>query len=337
MSRLRVPAIMLACAWLAGCRDVERTPYGRADAGTEPPLVVPARGAAATLDLGTWNLEWFGDPDHGPGDELLQLGNAQAVIAGTDLDVWGLEEIVSADQFAELVDSLPGYAGLLANDPSVVNGPAFYRDFDDQEQKVALVYKTQVARVLGARVILGEHDSAFGGRPPLEVQLRVTLGGRTEDVVVIVMHAKCCTDASSYQRRVDASRALKAYLDATYTVQKVWVIGDWNDDVDTSISDGLASPYQGFIDDAARYAVPTQALSLARMSSTVGFSDTIDHHLTTQAGAATYVAGSAEAYHLDDLVLAYGETTSDHYPVLSRYTLGAGAQALSGPGAGRCR
>ena len=50
-------------------------------------------------------------------------------------------------------------------------------------------------------------------------------------------------------------------MDTTWPTQKVVVLGDWNDDVDTSIPPGQASPYANFVYDAARLQVPTQALS----------------------------------------------------------------------------
>jgi hypothetical protein len=155
----------------------------------------------------------------------------------------------------------------------------------------------------------------------MEVKLRFSLNGSTVDAVVIVMHPKCCSDSTSYQRRVNASKALKAYLDATYPTQNVWVIGDWNDDVDTSIFSGHASPYQNFVTDSARYVVQTKVLSNAGIASTVNFPDMIDHHMNSNEVAATYIANSAEVYRVDAFVPSYGTTTSDHYPVLTRYTV----------------
>jgi hypothetical protein len=177
--------------------------------------------------------------------------------------------------------------------------------------------------VLDARVILTAYDYAFGGRPPLQVTLRVTLNGATEDIVVIVQHPKCCTDLESWQRRVDASNALKAYLDATFPTQKVWVIGDFNDDLDTSITAGHASPYANFVGDPDHYRFPTQALTLAGVATTVHYASTIDHHLNTNEANALYIAGSVTAYRVDQYIAGYGDTTSDHYPVLSRYTWGS--------------
>jgi hypothetical protein len=101
------------------------------------------------------------------------------------------------------------------------------------------------------------------------------------------------------------------------------VIGDWNDDLATSIAGDQPSPYQNFVTDRARYTVETETLSSAHVGSTVGFSTMIDHHMVSNEAAASYVAGSVEVYRVDAYVPSYGSTTSDHFPVLSRYTLGA--------------
>jgi endonuclease/exonuclease/phosphatase family metal-dependent hydrolase len=287
-------------------------------------VVVPGKGAASTFDLASWNIEWFGDTANGPSNETLQLNNVRDVISGANMDVWGLAEVVSTSQFNNLKAQLSGYAGFLANDPSVINGPAYYSDFNNLEQKVGLLYKSALATVLDARIILTASNDDFAGRPPMQVTLRVVLNGTTQDIVVIVMHPKCCSDTASWQRRLNASNALKSYLDANYPTQKVWVIGDFNDDMDTSITPGHASPYAGFVNDTADYKVPTKALSDAGIATTVDFPDTIDHHLHTNDASAQYIAGSAEAYYLDDVISGYGNNTSDHYPVLTRYTWSGG-------------
>jgi endonuclease/exonuclease/phosphatase family metal-dependent hydrolase len=292
-------------------------------------VTVPAKGTATTFDIGSWNLEWFGDASNGPSNEPLQLSMVHDVIAGADMDVWGVAEVVSEAQFSTLVGQLPGYAGLLANDPSVVNGPAFYSDFNNAEQKVGLLYKTAIATVQDARVILTGNDSDFAGRPPLQVTLHVTLNGASQDVVVIVLHAKCCSDTTSWQRRSSAAVALKSYLDTSLPAQRVLVIGDFNDDLDVSITAGKPSPYQALVTDSARYLFPTKALTDAHIATTTGFADAIDHHLNSNEQNASYVAGSVEAYRVDQFISNYATTTSDHYPVLSRYTV-----AGSGGGGG---
>lgn len=282
---------------------------------------VTAKGTSSSLDFGTWNIEWFGDPANGPTDDALQQANVREVIAGADLDIWGLQEVVNSTRFNDLEAQLTGYTGFVANESFVVDGPAYYSGFSNTEQKVGILYKSSLATLLGAKIILTANDYDFAGRPPMEVKLRVTLNGTTEDIVVIVLHMKCCTDDESYNRRQNASNALKAYLDATYPTQKVFVIGDWNDDVDVSINAGRTSPYKNFVDAASSYRFPTKALSDAGLSST-SYADLIDHHLVTNEGSASYVAGSAEVYRLETHIANYTTTTSDHHPVLTRYTTG---------------
>ncbi|WP_437520254.1 lamin tail domain-containing protein [Sorangium sp. So ce726] len=287
-------------------------------------IVIPAKGTATTLDICSWNIEWFGDAANGPSNETQQLNNVRDVISGADMDIWGVEEVVSATQFNSLLAQLSGYTGFLANDPSVVNGPAYYSDFSNAEQKVGLIYKSSMVTITSRKVILTANDYDFGGRPPLEVGMNVTLNGSTQSIIVIVQHAKCCSDSTSHQRRTNASNALKAYLDATYPTQKVWVLGDFNDDLDTSITPGSPSPYANFVADSADYTFPSKVLTDAGISTTAGYPDAIDHHLTTNEAYATYVAGSVEAYRVDSYIPSYSTTTTDHFPVLSRYTWSGG-------------
>jgi endonuclease/exonuclease/phosphatase family metal-dependent hydrolase len=301
----------------------------RAPLGAPSAVVIPAKGTAATLDVASWNIEWFGETANGPSNEALQLSNARDVIAGTDFDVWGVAEIVGQTQWNSLESQLSGYTGFLASEAVVTGGSTYY---GATEQKVGILYKSSIATLVSAKIILTAHDTDFAGRPPLEATLRVTLNGVTEDVVVIVLHAKAFNDFSSWQRRQNASSALKSYLDTTYPTQKVIVVGDWNDDVDTSITAGQASPYANFVSDAADYAFPTKALSDAGISSTTGYADMIDHHLNSNELGATLVAGSAQVYRVDSYITSYDATTSDHFPVLTRYTFGGGSTGGGGTG-----
>jgi endonuclease/exonuclease/phosphatase family metal-dependent hydrolase len=308
-----------------GCQDLPPTASLAPARARHAMVVVPAEGSSTTLDFGTWNLEWFGDVNEGPSNETLQLENVRDVILGTDLDIWGFQEVVNGAHFSSLVSQLPGYAGFLANDPSVTNGPEYYSDFDNNEQKVGIAYKTGMASVQGARVILTAYDYEFAGRPPLEVTMSVTLNGVTENIVVIVLHAKAGTGGTDYDRRLAGSQALKSYLDATYPTGKVIVIGDFNDDVDVSIVKPKASPYANFVADSTDYRFPTKALSDAGITSTVYYRDMIDHHLATNEFWAVYAPASAEVLRVDQYIADYDQSTSDHYPVKTQYTDGSGS------------
>jgi len=290
--------------------------------GPTEPLPVPAQGTEASLDFGTWNLEWFGDARNGPSDEDLQLDHVAHVIAGLEVDLWSVQEVVDEDHFAALLEALPGYGGMLANDPRVENGPAFYNDFSGNEQKVGVVFRLGVVDVDAARVILTDFDDAFAGRPPVEFEVAATIGGQTTDLIVIVLHAKAGSDADDRARREAGAEALKDYLDSTRADERVMVIGDFNDDVDVSISAPLPSPYAGFVEAPADYTFPTGTLSAIGETSTTFFGDMIDHHLATDELQAGYVVGSVMVFGADDYIEDYAQTTSDHFPVLTRYTPG---------------
>ena len=316
----RSGALGLGLLLFWGCSG-ESPPSVAGPEDTVEAVSIPALGTAATFDIGTWNLEFFGDADGGPADDAVQRQRAREIIAGSELDLWGVQEISDATDFAALLTSLPGYSGFLANDASVEGGAASYSDFDDTEQKVGVVYRSDVVEILGARIVLPSLDHEFAGRPPLEVRTRVTVEGRTEELVVVVLHAKANTQPASWQRRRDAADGLQDYLDDVWPNMPVLVVGDWNDDVDESIVTGRDTPYRGFL-DAPRWTFLTAPVSEAGGSSILGFTSMVDHLLASDEALDWYEPGSASIHEVDQIVPEYSETTSDHLPVLARFRLG---------------
>jgi hypothetical protein len=75
------------------------------------------------------------------------------------------------------------------------------------------------------------------------------------------------------------------------------------------------------VDDAADYTFVTEALSELGETSTVGYREMIDHHLISNELDPLYVEGSAAVIRPDEDIASYGETTSDHFPTVSRYSL----------------
>jgi hypothetical protein len=107
-------------------------------ARAEQTLTIPSKGSSTALDIGSWNLEWFGDSSNGPTNDTLQLSNVRSVIAAADMDVWGVAEVVSTTQWNSLKSQLSGYSGFLANEASVTSGSSYY---SSTEQKVGILYK----------------------------------------------------------------------------------------------------------------------------------------------------------------------------------------------------
>ncbi|WP_338863398.1 putative Ig domain-containing protein [Myxococcus stipitatus] len=277
------------------------------------------------LAVGNWNIEWFGDPTEGPTDEALQRNNVATVINGANVDVWGLAEVVSTTEFNTLKAQLPGYDGFLANDSRVTLGSGYY---DASEQKVGVLYKTGMVEVVQAQLILTQYNFEFGTRPPLRVDLRLKRGSATENLTLVVLHMKAMSTKADYDRRYAAGLQLKNYLDTNLPTQQVMVVGDWNDDLDESIVTNSSTgqkydtPYRNFLNDTARYGFITHTLTLSGASSTVSYRNFIDHQLASNEMQAHYVSNSAKVIDPSTTITNYGRTTSDHYPIISRYDLG---------------
>lgn len=301
---------LVVIAAAAGCAVSAEQP----DTEAALAAAIPPFGQPDTLDVATWNLEWFGSTHEGPTDESRQLANARAVIAGLDIDLWAVEEIVSASQFDQLLAGLP-YEGLLANDP-VVDGGSYY---GDGEQKVGLLFRPDQFEVAAARTILRADSYAFAGRPPLEVELRSVEEGRT--FYAIVLHAKASRGLSDWQRRRDGALALADYLAGERAGDDVLLIGDYNDDLDQSQRSSSPSPYADLVDS---YFFPTWSIAAANQPTTTHAGLPIDHAMASGGLEADYVGGSAQVFRADDYIDDYDWTTSDHLPVLMRFRLAGG-------------
>lgn len=269
---------------------------------------------ADTLDVMSWNVEWFGSTEDGPADEALQQANVARVLRATAPDLIGLVEVVSEPAFESLMTRLPNHQGLLVTDPSVVGGRASYFA---GEQKVALIHHRRFT-VESARVVVTEASYAFGGRPPMEVRLRFEENGRPRTLIVLVAHFKAMANFDGWQRRTEAALALKRFMDTEYPGRWVLLVGDLNDDLDVSTYRRSATPFAPFLADAS-YRFTTAALTEANVSTTLTFRSTIDHHLAQNGLIERFIDGSAKVIDPRGLIPDAATTTSDHLPVLTRY------------------
>ena len=72
-----------------------------------------------------------------------------------------------------------------------------------------------------------------------------------------------------------------------------------------------------FVSDGTRYRFPTKELSDANRRTTAFNNSTIDHQLFNAPLFSAYITGSASA--TVPAITNYANTTSDHYPVTTRY------------------
>lgn len=275
---------------------------------------LPPQGTPATFDVATWNIENFGS---GSGGDAQRAAVAE-VIRQADVDLWALEEIVDANDFnlllQEIVDD--GYRGILGPTPSL--GGA---------QRLAYIYNENVVTVIGTFSVLQGNEYAFAYRLPFEMRASVTVGDQTQSIRVLALHAKCCSDQESYNRRVTAATALKDLTDGYIEDGRtVLVMGDFNDGLNASISGGL-SPYRPFRSDPdytfATYEIdrlgrpPTYCSNASCTSGSV-----LDHVMFSQDLAASFIEEADPRYEqLITEIANYTTTVSDHLPVIASFTL----------------
>ncbi|WP_368671480.1 putative Ig domain-containing protein [Corallococcus carmarthensis] len=289
---------------------------------------------SSLFTVGQWNLEWFGAPTQGPAHSTsnggvlddLQVAGARDVIGAAGAHVWGLVEMVDTADFETLKAGLPGYSGFLANNTTyVLSGTSQYTS---GEQKPGILYESTLT-YRSAQIILTAQADDFGGRPPLRVDFTTRIHGEDAPLVVIVVHLKAFDDLTSYGQRQRSAVALKGYLDQWLPEARVLVIGDWNDDLDHSISmengTALATPYANFLDDPAHYTFPTRVLTDANTRTTTEYDDAIDHTLVTDEVAVDAVPGGVQVLRPDATIPDYAQTVSDHYPVLTSYDFSGSA------------
>ncbi|MET3876075.1 Ig-like domain-containing protein [Chitinophaga sp. OAE865] len=295
-----------------------------------------------SLKVVNWNIEWFGSPAQNPANDSLQQANVTTILKKLDADIFALAEVVDTARFRAVVSQLPGYSYVLSDYGSYADSTT---DVDYvAAQKLAFLYKTAVIRKISTYGILrqGGSSNAYynwsSGRFPYEMEATAKLGNDSARIRFILLHAKANTGTkpekiASWNRRKDGLKELKDTLDLQYPYSNIIMLGDFNDDLSKTITTELlpdtTTSYIDFIRDSINYRPLTLPLSLSGQRSTVSYASVIDNVLSSNEVGVAYLPASARIQaQVAGLVSSYGTTTTDHYPVLSRYNLGILANPL---------
>ncbi|MEO5942072.1 MAG: Ig-like domain-containing protein [Ferruginibacter sp.] len=301
--------------------------------------------AANTLEVVNWNLEWFGSTLENPADDNQQEANVKLITQNIGADLFAFAEVVSEPRLQNVVANLNAvygagtYAYKLCDYGSHTNPNEVGHGNLSDAQKEAFVYKTanfsnittQALATNGPNTAADLTNPAYNyfssGRYPYMMTADVTLGGITKQIRFVLLHAKANTSptATSYARRKNGSDTLHQILNLNYPNDNIMVLGDFNDDLDQSITAGFtATSYSAFTSDNTNFFSPTLALSLAGKKSTVSYNDVIDHVIVSNELQPFYLGASASILtDVSSLVSNYGSTTTDHYPVFTRYAFDA--------------
>lgn len=286
-----------------------------------------------TLDIVSWNVNWFGNPANGfgPKDDDLAEQNIKKTMNRLNADIYVFIEVVDVQRFRRMIQSLDGYGVSISDYCS--NATDSLSSNYASGQKIAYVFRKSLVEAVQFRGLLRNSSTAYAnwasGRLPYLMEVKIknssTFQGIQEPLYLVGLHGKAGDTEQDYLRRKAAAKELKDTLDQQFSKANVMIIGDYNDDLDETISKGLTSRLSSYDDivkdsiDSDRYVALSLPLSYAKYNSVIGYQDVVDHVMISNELENRYVKGSAQI--LEEIVQwipEYATTTSDHYPLLLR-------------------
>lgn len=190
-------------------------------------------GTDQTLEIVTWNLEWF------PKEGQLTVNNVKQILDALDVDIVAFQEIDELDYFDDLVDGLEGYESQYVE--------------DEYYSGLAYIYKTSTIDPISVFEVYPDEWREFP-RAPLVFQFNY----QNQLYIVINNHLKCCGDGvinfadawDEEKRRVDANILLEELVSDYFPTDKVFIVGDMNDLITETSS---ANVFQVFLSKPEEY------------------------------------------------------------------------------------
>ena len=177
-------------------------------------------GTTNTLDIVTWNLEWF------PKNGNITIDSLKSIIEKIDADIYAFQEIDNIGSFNTLKNQLSVYSGLVKNTSNL---------------NLAFLYKNSIT-IDSSYSILDDYDYVFAGRTPFV--LEINYNGMNFNL--FNNHFKCCGDgvldlgdsSDEENRRLQAMNYLKNYIDNNNYSNAI-ILGDLNDLIEDNIYDNI--------------------------------------------------------------------------------------------------
>lgn len=268
-----------------------------------------------TLDVTTWNLEWYGSTDttRGPRDKDRQRRSIRQVMDSIRADIYALQEVLTQEALDALSDSI---AGLYGNDLAAQV---------TSDQKMAYIYNRETITPLTTGLAVNGGAQAWAnGRYPFRMTFDATIDGSIKRMVFFTLHGKATSDSTmmeDYERRKVDAETFHQYLADFYSDTSMIIMGDLNDALGYSIVDSsLPSPFANFINDTDRWWSPTLPMEARGLKSYIGFASSfLDHALVTTDLQPLHHRTFLEAPQA--YLSSYSSTVSDHLPVTSRFFL----------------
>ena len=253
-------------------------------------------GTDSTFDIITWNIENF-PKQNSTVDYLLEL------IPIFDADIIALQEIESATDFQNLINSLNNYDGIVTNSASY-------------NINLALLYSTDLE--IDSTYEIFTDDWWSFPRSPLVAHVIWD----EKDIYIINNHFKANENDSTEDeaRRKSASENLEDYVNEYLSVENVIILGDLNDELNEDPSNNV---FQNFINDSLNFKFTDMEIAYSSSSnwSYPSWPSHLDHILITNElfdefdneGSSVQTIRLEE--YFDNGWIDYEKYISDHRPV----------------------
>ncbi|WP_320019542.1 endonuclease [Labilibaculum manganireducens] len=283
-------------------------------------------GRDKTLDIVSWNLEWFGSPTMSKHASSFdeQLTAVSEKIIELDADIYAIQELVSDNVNGDFLQPLVEKLNVLAGDNVYAASMGARYSHDDSApstdypaQRVCYIYNQTTVSNLGDFSMFSDlypdtstasidgytgDASSFwaSGRLPYLFEAEVFINGMKENIKLVNIHAKCCQD--SHSRKLADAKFLMNELNTNYSNDNLVILGDYNDYLEGSMTSGASSPYASWFETK----------------------DYFDHVITSSTNI-DHITISNELY--DEYQVLTNNTSeesvsiSDHHPILLRLKL----------------
>ena len=261
-------------------------------------------GTPESLDIATWNIEWF------PKNGTATIDRVKAIVQNLEIDLWATQEIDDTTVFKGMIEDLDDYDYIL---------------MDGWFGGLVYVYNSNEIEVIDAFEIYTE-SPFWSPLPRSPLILHFSFNG--EPFYAINNHFKCCgngtinwsDDGDEEMRRREACVLINDYIQNELPDDRVIVLGDLNDLIQEGPANNVFEPFLELPEDYLFADMPI-AQGPSSGWSFPGWPSHLDHLLISDELFNDFNAPSTEvacldiAAHMSGGWSEYDYNVSDHRPV----------------------
>jgi len=255
-----------------------------------------------SLDVATWNIEWF------PKNDQTTVDYVSDIINHLNMDIFAIQEVDDTVMFEMMLEDLQDYSG-------------YYES--GWFAGLAYIYKVQSIEINDIYEIYTTSPfwNAFP-RSPMVMDFNF----RGDNYFIINNHFKCCGDgvlelgdsSDEENRRYTAINLLKEYIDDNLYDENVIVLGDLNDDIAEELTHNI---FQDILNDTENYYFADIDIAMGPDTewSFPNWPSHLDHILLTDELFDGMNTMQTQTIKIDDYIDGgwneYDQNISDHRPV----------------------